>query len=153
MLEKSGSKPRTPGKIDRNGVYGRARAKIFWSRPRLTVPYLKRAAANLPRQVDDPNSHVETLKGALVETRKKAPKQVQARSAARSHDRGNRPGQAARAQTVMGDNSKSAAFERLNDACITPNRWATAESTLTDDVGGRLTRLDRDTEWTASSPI
>jgi len=57
-------------------------------------------------------------------------------------------GKAAHAQTVMGDNSKSAAFERLRTAHHT-EAVATAEvELLTDDVGEKLTRLDRDARWT-----
>jgi len=56
-------------------------------------------------------------------------------------------GKAARTQTVLGDNSKSAAFDRLKDRVQHTESVATAEvELLTDDVGEKLTRLDRDTE-------
>jgi len=51
----------------------------------------------------------------------------------------------------MGDNSNSAAFDRLKDRVHLTEAVATAEvELLTDDVGEKLTRLDRDAEVTAA---
>jgi phage shock protein A len=56
-------------------------------------------------------------------------------------------GKAAHAQTLLGENSKSATFERLKDRVHHGEAVATAEvDLLTDDMGERLTRLDRDAE-------
>jgi phage shock protein A len=63
------------------------------------------------------------------------------------HRRSIALGKAARAQTSLGDNSNSATFDRLKDRVHHTEAVATAEvELLTDDVGDRLTRLDRDTE-------
>jgi hypothetical protein len=56
-------------------------------------------------------------------------------------------GKAARAQTAMGDNSKSVTFDRLKDRVRHSESVAAAEVELiADDVGERLTRMDRDVE-------
>jgi hypothetical protein len=56
-------------------------------------------------------------------------------------------GKAARAQTAMGDNSKSVTFDRLKDRVHHSESVAAAEVELiADDVGERLTRMDRDVE-------
>ena len=48
---------------------------------------------------------------------------------------------------MLGDHSKSATFERLKDRVHQSEAVATAEvALLTDDMGERLTRLDRDAE-------
>src|SRR5438046_3814663 len=63
------------------------------------------------------------------------------------HRRSIALGKAARAQTAMGDNSKSATFDRLKDRVHHTEAVATAEvDLLSDDVGEKLTRLDRDAE-------
>ena len=56
-------------------------------------------------------------------------------------------GKAARAQSAIGDQSKSAAFDRLKDRVNHTEAIASAEvELLTDNAGDRLARLDRDTE-------
>jgi phage shock protein A len=56
-------------------------------------------------------------------------------------------GKAARAQTALGDNSKSATFDRLKDRVHHTESVATAEvELLTDDMGEKLMRLNRDNE-------
>ena len=48
---------------------------------------------------------------------------------------------------MLGDQSNSAAFDRLKDRVHLTESVATAEvELLTDDVGDRLNRLDRDVE-------
>ena len=48
---------------------------------------------------------------------------------------------------MLGDDSKSATFDRLKQRVAHSEAVATAEvELLTDDVGDRLTRLDRDAE-------
>jgi len=114
----------------------RAALDRFQTSQRLTQSYRE--------QVDDQKLQVETLKGALVKLDEAKSKRdlLLAR-----HRRGIALGKAARAQTVMGDNSKSAAFDRLKDRVHHTEAVATAEvELLTDDVGEKLTRLDRDAE-------
>jgi hypothetical protein len=63
------------------------------------------------------------------------------------HRRSVALGKAARAQTALGDNSKSATFDRLKDRVHHTESVATAEvELLTDEVGEKLTRFDRDNE-------
>src|SRR6267154_1613655 len=63
------------------------------------------------------------------------------------HRRSVALGKAARAQTAMGDNSKSLAFDRLKDRVHHSESVAMAEVELmTDDTGEQLTRMDRDIE-------
>jgi len=94
------------------------------------------------------NWQVETLKGALVKLEQKLDEAKSKRDLLLArHRRGIALGKAARAQTAMGDNSKSATFDRLKDRVHHTEAVATAEvELLTDDVGEKLTRLDRDAE-------
>ena len=63
------------------------------------------------------------------------------------HRRSLSLGKVAHAQTALGDHSKSATFERLKDRVHHSEAVATAEvELLTEDMGERLTRLDRDAE-------
>ena len=63
------------------------------------------------------------------------------------HRRSVALGKAARAQTAIGDNSKSITFDRLKDRVHHSESVATAEvEMITDDAGERLTRMDRDIE-------
>jgi phage shock protein A len=63
------------------------------------------------------------------------------------HRRSVALGKAARAQTALGDNSRSATFDRLADRVHHTEAAATAEVELiTDDVSEKLTRLDRDAD-------
>ncbi len=105
-------------------------------------------ALSYREQVDDQKLQVETLKGALVKLEQKLDEAKSKRDLLLArHRRGIALGKAARAQTVMGDNSKSAAFDRLKDRVHHTEAVATAEvDLLTDDVGEKLTRLDRDAE-------
>jgi phage shock protein A len=105
-------------------------------------------AQSYREQVDDQKMQVETLKGALVKLEQKLDEAKSKRDLLLArHRRGIALGKAAHAQTVMGDNSKSAAFERLKDRVHHAEAVATAEvELLTDDVGEKLSRLDRDVE-------
>src|SRR3989442_4603934 len=107
-----------------------------------------RLAQSYREQVDDQRAQVETLKGALQKLEQKLDEAKSKRDLLLAcHRRGIALGKAARAQTVMGDNSKSAAFDRLKDRGHHTESVATAEvELLTDDVGEKLTRLDRDAE-------
>ena len=108
----------------------------------------QRLAQSYREQVDDQKLQVETLKGALMKLEQKLDETKSKRDLLIArHRRSIALGKAAHAQTVMGDNSKSATFDRLKDRVHHTEAVATAEvDLLTDDVGEKLTRLDRDAE-------
>src|SRR3989440_4575478 len=108
----------------------------------------QRLAQSYREQVDDQKLQVETLKGALMKLEQKLDEAKSKRDLLLArHQRGIALGKAAHAQTVMGDNSKSATFDRLKDRVHLTEAVATVEvDLLTDDVGEKLTRLDRDAE-------
>src|ERR1700758_2280905 len=104
----------------------------------------QRLTQSYQEQVDDQKAQVEALKSAeqkLDEARSKRDLLLA------RHRRSVALGKAARAGTALGDNSKSATFDRLKDRVHHGEAVATADvELLTDDVGDRLTRLDRDNE-------
>jgi phage shock protein A len=108
----------------------------------------QRLAQSYREQVDDQKVQVETLKGALMKLEQKLEEAKSKRDLLLArHRRSVALGKAAHAQTVLGDNSKSATFERLKDRVHHTEAVATAEvELLSDDVGEKLTRLDRDAE-------
>jgi phage shock protein A len=108
----------------------------------------QRLAQSYKEQVDDQKTQVETLKGALMKLEQKLDEAKSKRDLLLArHRRSIALGKAARAQTAMGDNSKSAGFDRMQDRVNHTEAVATAEvELLSDDTGERLTRIDRDTE-------
>src|SRR5690242_2557145 len=108
----------------------------------------QRLAQSYREQVDDQKLQVETLKGALMKLEQKLDEAKSKRDLLLArHRRSVALGKAAHAQTVLGDNSKSASFDRLKDRVHHTEAVATAEvELLTDDVGEKLMRLDRDNE-------
>ena len=107
-----------------------------------------RLAQSYREQVDDQKAQVETLKGALQKLELKLDEAKSKRDLLLArHRRSVALGKAARAQTAMGDNSKSVTFDRLKDRVHHSESVATAEVELiADDAGERLTRMDRDVE-------
>ena len=107
-----------------------------------------RLAQSYREQVDDQKAQVETLKGALQKLEQKLDEAKSKRDLLLArHRRSVALGKAARAQTAMGDNSKSVTFDRLKDRVHHSESVATAEVELVaDDAGERLTRIDRDVE-------
>jgi phage shock protein A len=99
-------------------------------------------------QVDDQKAQVETLKGALQKLEQKLDEAKSKRDLLLArHRRSIALGKAARAQTAIGDQSKSGSFDRLKDRVHHTEAVATAEVEIIDaDAGERLTRLDRDVE-------
>jgi phage shock protein A len=99
-------------------------------------------------QVDDQKAQVETLKGALQKLEQKLDEAKSKRDLLLArHRRSIALGKAARAQTAIGDNSKSGSFDRLKERVHQTEAVATAEVEIIDvDAGERLTRLDRDVE-------
>jgi len=107
-----------------------------------------RLSQSYREQVNDQISQVDALKGALVKLEQKLDEAKSKRDILLArHRRSIALGKAARAQTGLGENSKSASFDRLKDRVHHSEAVATAEVELiTDDMGERLTRLDRDVE-------
>ncbi|HTT32486.1 MAG TPA: PspA/IM30 family protein [Methylomirabilota bacterium] len=108
----------------------------------------QKLALSYREQVDDQRAQVETLKGALVKLEQKLDEAKSKRDVLLArHRRSIALGKAAHAQTVLGDSSKSATFDRLKDRVQYTEAVATAEvELLTDDVAEKVTRLDRDAE-------
>ena len=108
----------------------------------------QRLAQSFKEQVDDQKAQVEALKTALQKLEQKLDDAKSKRDLLLArHRRSVALGKAARAGTVLGDNSKSATFDRLKDRVHHTEAVATAEvELLTDDTTDKLTRLDRDNE-------
>jgi phage shock protein A len=108
----------------------------------------QRLALSYREQVEDQRAQVEALKLALQKLEQKLDEAKSKRDLLLArHRRSMALGKAARAQTALGDNSKSATFDRLKDRVHLTEAVATAEVELiTDDMGEKLIRLDRDNE-------
>ena len=91
---------------------------------------------------------METLKSTLIKLEQKLEEAKSKRDLLLArHRRSIALTKAARAQSGLGDQSKSAAFDRLGDRVNLTESVASAEvELLNDDTAERLTRLDRDTE-------
>jgi len=118
----------------------RAALDRFHTSQRLTLSYRE--------QVDDQRAQVEALKSALQKLEQKLDEAKSKRDLLLArHRRSVALDKAARAQTALGDNSKSVTFDRLKDRVHHTESVATAEvELLTDEVGEKLTRFDRDNE-------
>lgn len=105
-------------------------------------------AQSYREQVDDQKAQVETLKSALHKLEQKLEEAKTKRDLLLArHRRSVALNKAARAQTAIGDNSKSATFDRLKHKVHHTEAVATAEiEMVTDDLGDRLHRMERDTE-------
>jgi phage shock protein A len=108
----------------------------------------QKLALSYREQVDDQKLQVETLKNALIKLEQKLDEAKAKRDLFLArHRRGVALGKAARAQSAIGDNSRSAAFDRLQDRVNHTEAIASAEVELfNENAGDRLARLDRDTE-------
>jgi len=108
----------------------------------------QRLTQSYKEQVDDQRLQVDALKSALQKLEQKLEEAKSKRDLLLArHRRSVALGKAARAQTVLGDESKSATFDRLKDRVHHTEAVATAEvELLSDDVADKLTRLDRDNE-------
>jgi phage shock protein A len=118
----------------------RAALDRFQTAQRLTQSYRE--------QVDDQQVQVDALKNALQRLEQKLDEAKSKRDLLLArHRRSVALNKAARAQSALGSDSKSATFDRLKDRVQITEAVATAEvDLLTDDVSDRLTRLDRDNE-------
>ena len=108
----------------------------------------QRLAQSFQEQVNDQKTQVEILKSALVKLEQKLDEAKSKREVLLArHRRSIALDKAAKAQVALGENSKSAAFDRLKDRVHHTEATATAEvDLLTDDVADKLNRLDRDSE-------
>jgi phage shock protein A len=108
----------------------------------------QKLALSYREQVDDQKLQVETLKNALIKLEQKLDEAKAKRDLFLArHRRGVALGKAARAQSAIGDNSRSATFDRLQDRVNHTEAIASAEVELfNDNAADRLARLDRDTE-------
>ena len=108
----------------------------------------QKLALSYREQVDDQKLQVETLKNALIRLEQKLDEAKAKRDLFLArHRRSIALGKAARAQSAIGDHSKSAAFDRLQDRVNHTEAIASAEvELLNENAGDRLARLDRDTE-------
>ena len=108
----------------------------------------QKLALSYREQVDDQKLQVETLKSALIKLEQKLDEAKAKRDLFLArHRRSIALGKAARAQSAIGDNSKSAAFDRLQDRVNHTEAIASAEvELLNENAGDRLARLDRDNE-------
>ena len=108
----------------------------------------QRLVQSFREQVDDQRAQVDVLKSALQKLSAKLDEAKSKRDLLIArHRRGIALGKAARAQSTLGDQSKSQAFDRLNERATRTEALAGAEvELLTDDVDEKLTRLDRDAE-------
>lgn len=108
----------------------------------------QRLALSYREQVDDQKVQVETLKNALIKLEQKLDEAKAKRDLFLArHRRSVALGKAARAQSAFGDNSKSASFDRLKDRVNHTEAIASAEvELLSENVGDRLDKLDRDSE-------
>jgi phage shock protein A len=108
----------------------------------------QKLALSYREQVDDQTAQVETLKTSLIKLEQKLMEAKSKRDLLIArHRRSHAMGKAARAGNTLGDHSKSAAFDRLGDRVNHTESVASAEvALLSDDVGDKLARLDRDAE-------
>jgi phage shock protein A len=108
----------------------------------------QKLALSYREQVDDQKLQVETLKNALIKLEQKLDEAKAKRDLFLArHRRGVALGKAARAQSAIGDNSRRAAFDRLQDRVNHTEAIASAEVELfNENAGDRLARLDHDTE-------
>jgi len=108
----------------------------------------QKLALSYREQVGDQKAQVDALKGALVKLEQKLEEVKSKRELLLArHRRSIALSKAARSQGAIGNQAKSATFDRLKDRVNHTEAVASAEAELaTDDVGERLTRIDRDTE-------
>jgi phage shock protein A len=108
----------------------------------------QRLSQSFQEQVTDQSAQVETLKGALVKLEQKLEEARSKRELLLArHRRSVAMGKAARAQSELGNSSRSNSFDRLKDRVHHNEAVASAEiEMVTDEMGERLVRLERDTE-------
>ena len=108
----------------------------------------QRLAQSFQEQVNDQKAQVDTLKSALFKLEQKLDEAKSKREVLLArHRRSMAMDKAAKAQVALGDNSKSASFDRLKERVTHTEATASAEvALLNDDMTEKLNRMDRDAE-------
>ncbi|HXA51746.1 MAG TPA: PspA/IM30 family protein [Candidatus Acidoferrum sp.] len=108
----------------------------------------KSMAANFRQQVEDQKAQVENLKSALLKlTQKLNEAQTKAELMIAQHRRSRALGKANEAKNTMGDNSNSAAFDRMKNKVQRVEATAQATAELVgDDVNDRFAAMEKDQE-------
>jgi phage shock protein A len=107
-----------------------------------------RLTQSFQEQVNDQKAQVVTLKNALVKLEQKLEEAKSKREMLLArHRRSVAMNKAANAQVALGDQSKSASFDRMNHRLQHTEATASAEiELLSDDLTEKLNRMDRDAE-------
>jgi phage shock protein A len=105
-------------------------------------------AASFQQQVDDQKTQVENLKSALLKLQQKlAEAEAKSDMLIAQHRRSRALGKATDAGLTMGDDSRSAAFDRMKDKVRHGEATAQARSELlSDDVEDRFASLEKQQE-------
>jgi phage shock protein A len=107
-----------------------------------------RLTQSFQEQVNDQKAQVATLKNALIKLEQKLEEAKSKREMLLArHRRSVAMNKAAKAQVALGDQSKSASFDRMNHRLQHTEATASAEiELLADDFTEKLNRMDRDAE-------
>jgi phage shock protein A len=105
-------------------------------------------AASFRQQVEDQKTQVENLKTALLKLEQKLTEAVsKSDMLVAQHRRSRALGKATEAGMAMGDNSKSAAFDRMKNKVQHSESTAQAKSDLlADDVDEQFARMEKESE-------
>jgi phage shock protein A len=108
----------------------------------------KSMASNFRQQVEDQKTQVENLKSALLKLQQKLNEaQTKAEVMIAQHRRSRAMGKANEAKNTMGDNSNSAAFDRMKNKVQRVEATAQATAELAgDDVNDRFAAMEKDQE-------
>jgi phage shock protein A len=105
-------------------------------------------AGSFRQQVEDQKTQVENLKAALLKLEQKLAEAVsKSDMLIAQHRRSRALGKATEAGMAMGDNSKSAAFDRMKNKVEHSESTAQAKSDLlADDVDEQFARMEKESE-------
>jgi phage shock protein A len=108
----------------------------------------KSTAESFRQQVEDQKAQVENLKNALIKLQQKlAEAQSKSDMLIAQHRRSRAMGKATQAGTAMGDDSKSAAFDRMKNKVQHTEAATQAQADLlADDVEDRFAALEKERE-------
>jgi phage shock protein A len=108
----------------------------------------KQMSESFRQQVEDQKAQVENLKQALLKLQQKlAEAQSKSDMLIAQHRRSRAMGKAQEARAVMGDDSKSAAFDRMKNKVQHSEATAQAQSDLlADDVEDRFAAMEKERE-------
>jgi len=108
----------------------------------------KQMSESFRKQVEDQKAQVENLKQALLKLQQKlAEAQSKSDMLIAQHRRSRAMGKAQEASAVMGDDSKSAAFDRMKNKVQHSEATAQAQSDLlADDVEDRFAAMEKERE-------